>query len=288
MPQVDFNRIATNIAGLQAMNSLSSINAKLAIHRTRLATGRRINEAADDPASLTIATKFRARSEGLGQALANIGDAKSLLSVAEGSLQKISDILVQMQKKATQAASDTLGTAERDAIKAELEEFVKEINKIVDETKWNGVKLLDERYTGASASNLTFQTGSEQGETMDFNFGTIVDGGFYASVIGGGIGTVNVSTNLAAGSYLASVQAAVTDVAEGLQKIGAVTARLAFKEENVTIARTNVEAAYNRIMNADMAAEQLEATKYSILQQTALAMLSQANLAPQSVLSLFR
>lgn len=287
MPQVDFNRIATNIAGLQTMNALSTINNRLATHQTRLATGRRINEAADDPAGLTIATKFRARSEGLGQALANIGDAKSLLAVAEGGLTKINDILVQMQKKATQAASDTLGASERAAIAQDLKEFADEINKIVAETKWNGVELLGSNFTGGSASSLTFQTGSEAGEVMAFSFaGLASDGGFVASVLG--VATIQVDTHANASAYLASVQGAIAMVSEGLQKIGAVTARLAFKEEVVTIARTNVEAAYNRIMNADMAAEQLEATKYQILQQTATAMLAQANSAPQSVLSLFR
>ena len=73
-----------------------------------------------------------------------------------------------------------------------------------------------------------------------------------------------------------------------MTKIGALVSRLTSKEENLTIAKTNNEAAYSRIMNADMAAEQLEAMKLSILQQTATAMLAQANMAPQTVLSLFR
>ena len=86
MARADFTRIATNIAALNSLNALRNVNNKLATSQVRLATGLRINEAADDPAGLVIATKFRARSEGLGVAMDNIGDAKNLLAVAEGGL----------------------------------------------------------------------------------------------------------------------------------------------------------------------------------------------------------
>ena len=82
MANVDVTRIASNIGALNALNSLQSINAKLALHQTRLSTGKRINSAADDPAGLTIATKMLARSEGLKVALSTIGDAKNLLADA--------------------------------------------------------------------------------------------------------------------------------------------------------------------------------------------------------------
>lgn len=281
MPQVDFNRIATNIAGLNAMNALSDVNSKLGVHRMRLATGKRINEAADDPAGLTIATKFRRRAEGLGQVLANIGDAKNLLAVAEGGLTKISDILVKMETKVIQAASDTLGTDERDAIKSELEQLNAEINAISQETQWNKVKLL---YGGIGSSGITLQTGTESNEYTNFKFTGLAT--FDASSLG--INTVEVASYASATAYLDLIKTASGSVSAALQTIGAATARLTFKEENVTIARTNVEAAHNRVMNADLAYEQLEATKLQILQQTAIAMLAQANVAPQNILSLFR
>ena len=94
MASVDVTRIASNIGALNALNSLTTINKQLALHQTRLQTGKRINSAADDPAGLTIATKMLARSEGMKVALDNIGDAKNMLSVAEGGMSKINDILV--------------------------------------------------------------------------------------------------------------------------------------------------------------------------------------------------
>ena len=115
------SRINTNIAALNALNALNKLSRRLNTHQLRLATGKRINTAGDDAAGLSIANKLKVRAESLGVSLNNIGDAKNMMSIAEGYLQSISDILGQMRAKATQAANDILGTAERNALKNELE-----------------------------------------------------------------------------------------------------------------------------------------------------------------------
>lgn len=395
MAQADFTRIATNIGALNALGSLRSINQRLGIHQMRLATGKRINSAADDPAGLTIATKMLSRSEGLKTALDNIGDAKNLLSVAESGLTKISDILVQMRSKAQAAGSDTLGVEEREAIRKQLKAYGLQIDDIVDQTKWNGQKLLD----GLKAfgdNKLTFQTGADStdttelsglsdltttalgimttattssvvtGSTLDLGkilaSGTAVSGSGATSAAASGdyaiqlqigdatisatltfggttvassstaLGTAGTTTSVSVGgfslvvkaadttaalagtyninfefvksgdkyinldntksadfrAYMAKAEAAMNTVNNQISMVGALMGRLTFKEDQVSVAQVNVEASYNRIMNADMAFEQLEATKLSILQQTAITMLAQANVAPQAVLSLFR
>src|SRR3972149_1629530 len=95
-------RINTNINALNALKSLSDVNNRLSISQLRLATGKRINTAGDDAAGYSIAKKFNARAEGLGQALNNIGSAKNLLSGAEGNLNNLLDILTQMKTKTIQ------------------------------------------------------------------------------------------------------------------------------------------------------------------------------------------
>ncbi len=386
MAQADITRIASNIAGLNSLNALNNVNTKLGIHQLRLATGKRINEAADDPAGLTIATKFNAKSRGLGVALDNIGDAKNLLSVAEAGLTKINDILLVVRDKSEQAANDALGVAEREAIRKQIDELLTEVDKIVEETEWNGTNLID------GTTSLKFQTGylsegvtpielskahnardlgvslqgveladgsafdgvvtgvgvaalSETGtEAMDGPYevsvtwtegatesdpdklectvtgvaGTSTEGESitiapldpWTNEIDTGCGfkiilgetpgstteaiTVNftpgavVSSNEGATSYMSKIDDAIATVSDSIAKIGASVSRLTFKEETLVVAKINTEAAYSRIMNADMAAEQLEATKLQILQQTATAMLAQANVAPQAILALFR
>ena len=294
MANADFTRIATNIGALNALNSLRNVNNRLGMHQQRLATGKRINSAADDPAGLTIATKLNTRSEGLKQALSNIGDAKSLLSVAESGLSRINDIAVQMRNKAEAAASDTLGQDERDAIVTQLKEFAAQIDDIVEQTEWNDTKLIDGSF---NTTALTFQTGADKGDTTTLN--GLKD--MKASASGGlnigsssTISSANVTGLNSASSasdfatYMDDISTAMDTVSSQLSKVGSLSARLTFKEDQIAVAQVNVESSYNRIMNADMAFEQLESTKYSILQQTSTTMLAQANQAPQGVLSLFR
>lgn len=392
MAQADITRIASNIAGLNSLNALNEVNAKLGIHQLRLATGKRINEAADDPAGLTIATKFNAKSRGLGVALDNIGDAKNLLSVAEAGLTKINDILLVIRDKTEQAANDALGGAEREAIRKQIDELLTEIDEIVNETEWNRTKLID----GGEDAKLNFQTGYLSEGTTEINldkphtveglgvslggevtvfsvlpgegdetsdWGNVVTGvdikgvespaegkytvtvkyteatggdpekwtitledpdnnevgkledleewgssvtieGFVIKLgekhedkdnditqsftISSTTETVDVSSNRGATAYMEKIDDAIATVSDSIAKIGASVSRLTFKEETLVVAKINTEAAYSRIMNADMAAEQLEATKLQILQQTATAMLAQANVAPQAILALFR
>lgn len=160
MEEGSFARVDTNVVALNALNALKGVQRQLGISHLRSATGRRINESAGDPAGLTIATKLEYRASGLGQALENLGDAKSLLAVAEGGLAKIKDTLVRMRDKAEQAASDTSGANERHAIQKQLNHWTSEIDDIVGSTKWNGKKLLD-GLGDFSANTVNLQVGVE-------------------------------------------------------------------------------------------------------------------------------
>lgn len=414
MAESDFTRINTNIAALNVLNALSSVNRRLGLHQLRLATGKRINSAADDAAGLTIASKFKVQVEGIGMALNNIGDAKNLVALAEGNLMKILDVLSTMKAKATQAANDALGSAERDAINSEMAQLAAQIDEEVDQAKWNNVQLLN-----GSDTSFTFQIGPATGDTIAFDMkssevgytggytasslsvdqggGTVTLGtgssyfvdpgafdlksigssttitggstqlteGFYtfevtsvtgnttagvitfrlldgegnavqisstengtgamaatatasygaggsmdaiydtgrgfqfelSGIASGDVGTFvfnfdkagnNVDNHENANAYMGQIDVAIDNVNKALSYIGARTNRLNVQEENLMIARLNTEAAHNRIMHADMALEQLEASKLLILQQTATAMLAQANVGPQAVLALFR
>jgi flagellin len=249
-----------------------------------------------------MAISFDIRRNDMKTVLSSIGDAKNLLSTAEGGLKKISDILVKMKNKALEAKGDTIGDNERTAIAAQLNQFSQEIDDTVAATQWNGTDLLD---SNAGLKLLTGVNGTGAGTTTDFKFSAEIDLGTGLAALGGykttqmglkvGVGAGALSyaaTDLATGSVDANVisklNIAIGVVKTGITDTGTMTARLTFKEDSMTVAYNNTEAAYNRIMNADMAAEQVEASKYTILQNTATTMLAQANAAPQSLLALFR
>ena len=276
MASGDLTRIRTNIAALNALNALKGINTKINVHQLRLATGKRINQASDDPAGLTIAKKLDARARSLSQALSNAGEAENVLSVAEGGANNIQELLVQMREKIVQAANDTLGTQERAAIFQQLQELGSEIDQIVRETTFNSIQLLTNNAT------LTFQVGANGTDTLQF----AVTGNFNSTALA--VNSLTVSSQANASLSMNSVDLALVSVSSLLQNIGAKTQRLGVKQLSIQTNYTNTEAARSRIEDADLAKEQLEASKLLILQQTATAILAQANVQPQSILSLFQ
>jgi flagellin len=273
----DLSRINGNIQALQALNSLYKINGQLGTHQLRLATGKRINSAEDDAAGFVIGRTMQARIKGLAVSLSNVGDAKSMLSVAEGGLERILDILETMKEKATQAASDTLGTTERAAIESELDALAAEIDDIVDETSFNGVGLL-------SSVSKTIQTGEATTDTLSV---TVTGSGHKAASLGVADASIAVDTSANASIALGLINSAMNTVKSSISSIGSFQSRLSTKEATLSTAITNTEASRSRVMDADFAKEQLQALKLQIMQQTATASLAQANAAPQVVLSLF-
>jgi len=335
MPNIDVTRVAGNIGALNALNSMMYVNNQLAIHQTRLATGKRINEAADDPAGMNMAITFDIRRNDMKIAISAIGDAKNMLSIAESGLSKISDILVKLKNKAMEAAGATIGTTERDAVAAQMNSYVSEIDQIIKASNWNGVNLLgsDSTTTGSAISTKQFFVGvdgSGSAVFADFTFSAAGSAGFSAAALGlGGSGSATLGTDSykfgttdtaasvvtkvggfqisdltfsgsvknvgdttstagTGSATLNKITDAIAAVKRGIVDIGSMSARLTFKEDAMMSTYINTEAAYNRIMNANMAEEQVEASKFAILQQTSTAMLAQANAAPQVLLSLFR
>jgi len=279
MANADLSRINTNISALNALNALRDVNAKLALHQLRLATGRRINSAGDDPAGMTFAKKLDSRARGLSVARDNVGDVQNLLAVAEGGINNISEILITMKEKVVQAANDTLGSSERTAVESQLDDLAAEIDQIVSSTTWGGVVLLNGTYT-----NKQYQVGEQAGDTLSFS----ISDDHRASALSVADASLDVSTTSAASTSLSNINAAIDTMNTSLQSIGSISSRMQVKEANISVSITNVVASYSRIYNADMASEQLEATKFLVLQQTATAMMAQANLAPQSILSLIK
>jgi len=267
-------RINTNISAQQAYSALNAISREHGIHQLRLATGKRVNSASDDPSGYVISKKMEGRMRAMSSAVDNVGDAQSVYGVAEGGYQTVADILVTIKEKQARAANGALGGNELDAIASEINSLASEIDDIVAQTKFNGVALLSATYS------KTFQVGEGSSETLSVAFAATATSTGLLGVVAGSVTSANIST-LTADTGLGTVN---TEIG----KIGAAVNRLSIKETNLTTAITNTEAAKSRIMDADVAKEQIQVSKLQILQQTSTAQLAQANSAPQNFLSLFR
>ena len=270
----DLTRVNTNIQSMQSLFELQKSNADLGMRQLRLATGKRINRAEDDSAGLSIAIKLESRIRGQAQALANIGDAKSMLNVAEGGLSTIQEILMTMKEKVIQGANDTLSSFERGLINNQLNFLSTEINSIVSSSTFNGVTVF-------SSTAFSFQVGASSSDTFSVTVGALSTG-----ILGVGSSSLDVASATSAGTSLSAIDTAINTIASTLGNLGDNQLALSFKEENLNINMVNQESARSRILDADFAKEQIEIVKLQILQQTGVAALSQANLAPQVVLSL--
>lgn len=271
----DLSRIRTNIGALNALNALENINAKLTTTNLRLATGKRINSAGDDPAGLNLALTLDVRARRVSQAAANVGDAQNVLDIAEGGLNSINDLLSSIMEKLVQAANDTQGVSERNALMSEINRLGEEIDSVVSQTQFNGVTLL-------TSMTLTFQVGPDGTNTNVFNVSQALNSAALS------INALTVATQALASTSMNTVNVAINSVKAVLQNAGSAIERLRVRADNLSTAELNLRAAQSRIMDADLASEQLNSAKLTILQQTATASLAAANTSPASILALFR
>jgi len=272
-------RVATNINAMQALNSLNTINSKLSMHQTRLSTGQRINAAEEDAAGWVIGKTLEARTRGLAVSISNVGDAKNVLGIAEGGLSDVLDVLMTMKEKATQAASDTLGSSERAAIENELDDLAAEVDAIVNRTEFNGNKLIDGTYV-----SKRLQVGAETTDSLTVS----ISQNHTASSLSVADASLDVDSAANSSIALSRINAAISTVNSSIRSIGSLQARLSVNESSLSSITVNTHAAMSRILDADLASEQLEAVKLQILQQTATSALAQANSGPQAILALFQ
>ncbi|MFZ5757652.1 MAG: flagellin [Pseudomonadota bacterium] len=380
--------INTNVMSLTSQRALNSTGTSMATSMQRLSTGLRINSAKDDAAGLAISERMTTQIRGMNVAIRNANDGISLSQTAEGALSTVGENLQRIRELAVQSSNATNSNTDRNALQAEVSQLLSEIDRVADQTAFNGKKLLDGSFAGQ-----VFQVGANAGETI--SIGSITDantaalgsvsqatggalsvaasgltgyataiaaggvtvngvdigaisgassaaeragqlvnainnvstqsgvGAAYDSATGqitltsaaaitvagttnsatvagyanGSIGTVTTTTginSLSVGSY-AGAQLAIQQVDSALSTInstranlGAIQSRFGSTVSNLQSVAENLSASRSRIRDTDFAKETAELTRTQVLQQAGMAMLAQANQAPQSVLSLLR
>jgi len=240
----------------------------------KLASGYKINRAADDAAGLSISEKMRSQIRGLDKASTNAQDGISVVQTAEGALNEVHSILQRMNELATQAANDTNTSVDRSAIKAEIDELTSEIGRISSTTQFNTMNLLDGSFTG---KNL--QVGALSGQAIAISISSM-------SATGIGVNGLTVSSFTSAGAAMKKVQSALDIVSTQRSKLGATQNRLEHTIANLDTTSENTSAAESRIRDTDMAKEMVTYSKNQILVQAGQSMLAQANQSTQGVLSL--
>jgi flagellin len=259
----DFMIINNNISAINTRNQLFVTNTAATKSMEKLSSGKRINRAADDAAGLSISEKMRAQIRGLNQAARNAQDGISLIQTAEGALDEVSNMLVRLKELAVQKANETYNSDDIANLELEMTSLGDEINNIFANTKFNGKTAL------TSSVKIVISDDGSTGLTIQATSGTSI-------------------TSLGSTSTVDTIETAIKKVNEARAQYGATQNRLESTVRNLKTTAENLQAAESRIRDTDMAQEMSNFTKYSILIQAGTAMLAQANIQPQNVLSLLR
>lgn len=271
MPQV----INTNIPSLTAQRNLNTSQGALSTALQRLSSGLRVNSAKDDAAGLAVAERMNAQYRGMNVAIRNANDGISYAQTAEGGLQEVSNAIQRMRELAVQAANGTYGTADLKLLQREYSALSKEVTRIVQATKFNGIAVLQ------ASTSTTFQVGADNVSTNQIALDAV-------SVDLAGLSLGNVSTASGAQTALDNLTSALDSINGYRADFGAIQNRFESTIASLRISSENQAASRSRIIDADFAAETAALTRAQILQQAGVAMLAQANSVPQNVLSLLR
>ena len=288
--------INTNNGGLFAAKAASQSQATIDSAMQRLSTGSRINNAKDDAAGQAIATRLTAEIQGLEIASRNVADGQSLVDTAEGALQETHTLLLRMREIGVQAANGTLSTSDNEALDAEFQQLVKEIDRIAQNTTWAGAALLNgDGGTVDTSETFSFQAGVGNNSGADVFSVTVKNADattldIYVEQTNNGVtsNSVGLLSQSSAQTAIGLVDTAIATVSSERANLGAVSNRMASTMANLDQIRVNLTASKGRIADADFAAETANLAKGQILQQAATAMLAQANASKQQVLTLIR
>jgi flagellin len=260
-------RVNTNVEAFNAHRNLEATQMKLSQSMQKLSSGLRINSAADDAAGLAISEKMRSQITGTAQAQRNAMDGISLVQTAEGAYNEMHSILQRVRELSVQAQNSTLSTSDLVAIDQEVGQLTAELTRISGNTQFNGLQVL--------SGSFTLQVGADSGSGNQIAFSL-------TAITFTGIGSA------ASAGAISAIDQAITSVSSARSTLGAIQNRLEHAVSNLGVYQENITAAESRIRDVDIAAETVNFTKLQILSQSGIAMLAQANSAPNNVLSLLR
>jgi len=273
-----------NMQAINTNRQLGITTGNLSKSTEKLASGYRINRAADDAAGLAISEKMRGQIRGLEQASRNAADGISLIQTAEGALNEIHSVVQRMRELTVQAANDTNVSKDRAAIAAELHALSSEVTRIARDTEFNTMRLLDGTF-----EDKKFQVGANSTQMIDVEITSMsaTELGIDSAKVGSVIANPDVTASTIS-AILDDMDAALEQVSTQRSALGALQNRLEHTIANADNVAENLTAAESRIRDVDMAKEMVQFSKNNILQQAGQSMLAQANQSTQGVLSLLQ
>lgn len=272
-------KIQTNTTSLNAQRHLSNARSTESSALEKLASGSRINHAADDAAGLAISEKLRAKQRSLSQDFRNANDGISLIQTAEGAMNEAGNILIRFRELSIQGASDTISDVERGYIDKEVQQLHQELSRIANSTEYNGVKLLANK-----PGIIEIQIGTDNNPDLDRVYYDVLVASLAPERLM--LGPISVSNKVHAQSNLGRIDTAIQNLSESRAALGALQNRLGSAINNIQISGENIAGARSRIRDTDMAEQTAELTRANIMTQSGISVVTQANQRAQLALKL--
>lgn len=263
-------RIGTNVASEMGRNRLERHQKALGDRFAHLSSGKRIAKAADDASGAAISSRLLGRLRSLDRAARNADDGLSLARTAEGGLGEIQSALTRMRELSVQAANGTLGASDRAAIHVEFDQLRAEIDQIAQGTTFNKIDLLS---TGATITLTVGEDVRAGVDTIDLTLPQLD-----AATLGLGASSLALGGDPSAA--IAALDGAIDVVATAATRLGAAMERITSARDTTRIRNETQTDAHSRIVDADIAAETALLTRDTILRDSAVSMVSQANAQP--------
>ena len=263
-----------NLSAVFVNRILSQTEKKISKSIERLSSGLRINSAADDASGLAVSEKLRAQIKGLKQAQRNVMMGISLIQTGEGALSEIQSILLRLRELSVQAANSIYTKEDRALIQVEVSQLVQEVNRISSGTEFNKLKLFNN-----AKHEFEFQVGPNKGQNIKFETKTMT-----AEALG--ISGLSLSTAGSANKAIERIDKAVSKVSMERATLGSIQNRLGYTASHLSVAEENLTAAESYLRDTDIASEVVNFMSLKIIEKAGIAMLTQANLEPESVLKL--
>ena len=272
----------TNTSSLFSTNQLQKSQENLLSSLEKLSSGRRINKAADDASGLVIADALSSQARGFGQAIRNASDAISIVQIADSSLGQATDLVNDIRVKSLQAANASQSAESRQAIQADIEKSLVQLNNIAQNTTFNGQDLLSGNFT-----NKSFQVGANPNETIDVSIDSIETANL-GSQESGQLSDINVLTEEGAQQAVAIADEALAQINRSRSTLGSQQNQLSSTISNLSTSRINTLSAESTIRDLDFAEEIINFNKFEILNKARSFASAQANATGKNVLNLLQ
>ena len=280
-------KIFTNLSSQNSQRAMSINSARLGSALERIATGIRLQRSGDDIGAMAVSESLRGDVTSLRQGAKNLNDGISLIQTADGALNEQTSILIRLREITSQSATGTIGDTERATVQLEFSALRAEFDRIANSTEFNGQKLLDGTLAASSSNSTVLQLGVDSSDSNRFDLNQKINlTAITSSALG--FSTDSIATDTGALTAMANLSTAIEKLSAIRGRVGAVQETLDYSKAAMAAHVENLTGAISTMRDADFAEEFASMTKNQILVQGAAAMIGQANLIPQAVLTLLQ